>query len=74
MESKNMKLIGSGNGSQVYLYSNKAGNFVLKFVPAQNKKELAHLSNEANILCALDNDYIIKSFKYQQNLNFHGKK
>lgn len=34
MESKNMKLIGSGSGSQIYLYSSKAGNFALKFVPA----------------------------------------
>ena len=65
MNSQNMKLLASGSGSQIYLYPNKSGNFALKFVPAQNKKELVHLSNEAKVLSALNHDYIIKSIKYQ---------
>lgn len=65
MNSKNMKIIASGSGSQIYLYPSKAGNFALKFVSVENKKELLHLANEAKVLSALDHDYIIKSIKYQ---------
>jgi hypothetical protein len=60
-----MKLLASGSGSQIYFYPSKSGNYALKFVPAENKKELLHLTNEAKVLSALDHDYIIKSIKYQ---------
>lgn len=38
MDSKNMKLIASGSGSQIYHYSNKGGDYALKFVPASCAK------------------------------------
>ena len=38
MDSKNMKLIASGSGSQIYHYSNKGRDYALKFVPASCQK------------------------------------
>lgn len=74
MEAQSLKLISSTSNSQVYLYTTKAGKFALKYVPSTNKQQILHLSNEAKILSALDHDFIIKSFKYQQKLSLHGKK
>lgn len=74
MDQKNMKLIGSGSGSEIYLYSTKGTDFVLKFVPSTNVDQIRHLNNEANILSAFDSDYIVKSFKYHVKLSLNGKK
>ena len=38
MDSKNMKLIAAGSGSQIFHYNNKAGDFALKYVPASCHK------------------------------------
>lgn len=38
MDSKNMKLIATGSGSQVYHYQSKAGEFALKYVPNSCQK------------------------------------
>lgn len=38
MDSKNMKLIASGSGSQIYHYSAKGADYALKFVPASCQK------------------------------------
>ena len=38
MDSKNMKFIASGSGSQIYHYSNKGRDYALKFVPASCQK------------------------------------
>lgn len=38
MDSKSMKLIASGSGSQIYHYSNKGGDYALKFVPSSCPK------------------------------------
>lgn len=38
MDSKSMKLIASGSGSQIYHYSNKDGDYALKFVPGNCPK------------------------------------
>lgn len=74
MDGQSLKLISSTSNSQVYLYTTKAGKFALKYVPSSNKQQILHLSNEAKVLAALDHDFIVKSFKYQQKLNLHGKK
>lgn len=74
MDGQSLKLISSTPNSQVYLYTTKAGEFALKYVPSANKQQILHLANEAKVLAALDHDFIIKTFKYQQKLSLHGKK
>jgi hypothetical protein len=74
MNSKNMRLIATGSGSQVYHYQTKAGEFAIKYVPSTNHKEILHLSNEAKLLRALEHNNIVKCFKYQEKLSLHGKK
>lgn len=74
MDGQSLKLISSTSNSQVYLYITKAGKFALKYVPSSSKQQILHLSNEAKVLTALDHDFIVKFFKYQQKLNLHGKK
>jgi|LakMenEpi03Aug12_release.lakeMendotaPanAssembly.Ray.scaffolds.fasta_scaffold3279454_1 hypothetical protein len=74
MDSKKMRLIATGSGSQVYHYQTKAGEFAIKYVPSANHKEILHLSNEARVLRALEHDNIVKCVKYQEKLSLHGKK
>lgn len=65
MNSKKLRLIGSGNQSQLWGYGEGKQQVVLKVVSSKFRKEQLHLKNEFELLQAVHHRNVVKSLRYR---------